>query len=150
LLDDTGEMLRQEGAEFGSTTGRPRRCGWIDLPQLKYTIMLSGVTQLVITKIDVLNKFNELKAANSYSINGQPNSQLPYDIGTTGVTPIYDIFPGWNCALTGIERFEDLPSEARNYLIKLESELEVPITMISTGPDRQSIILKNFRTASIL
>ncbi len=142
LHDETGEMLRKEGAEFGSTTGRPRRCGWIDLPALRYTIMLNGVTQLVITKIDVLNNFTELKAATHYRIGEELSEQLPYDLASPDAQPVYSTFPGWNSSLTGMNSAEDLPQKAIDYLEILEKELEVPITMISTGPERKSIILR--------
>ncbi len=143
LFDETGEMLQNEGAEFGATTGRPRRCGWIDLPQLKYTIMLNGVTQLAVTKIDVLNKFSEIKTAEKYRFNGQTTDQLPFDVCGVAVEPVYSNFPGWQQSLTNIEDYGGLPEEAKAYLAELEKQLGVPATMISTGPDRKSLILKN-------
>lgn len=142
LNDETGEFLRKEGFEFGATTGRPRRCGWIDLPQLKYSIMLSGVTQLVITKIDVLNKFSEIKAATAYQINGQETDQLPFDLCDESAIPVYTSYPGWETALTGMNEYADLPETARSYLATLEQELNVRISMVSTGPDRKELILK--------
>ena len=147
LFDETGEQLRKEGMEFGATTGRPRRCGWIDLPQLKYTIMLNGVTQLAITKIDVLNIFAEIKAATHYRYDGQTTDQLPFDLCGVPVEPVYQSHPGWQQSLDGISEFEDLPSVARDYLQVLEKELGVPITMVSTGPERKSLILKNAEAA---
>lgn len=142
LHDETGEFLRKEGHEFGATTGRPRRCGWIDLPQLKYSIMLSGVTQLVITKIDVLNNFSEIKAATSYEINGQQTGQLPFDLCDESATPQYTSYPGWQKDLTGIEKFDNLPDNARDYVQILEKELNVRVSMVSTGPDRKELIVK--------
>ncbi|MFK7771064.1 MAG: adenylosuccinate synthase [Saprospiraceae bacterium] len=140
-----GEFLRSEGGEFGATTGRPRRCGWIDLPQLKYTIMLNGVTQLVVTKIDVLNNFESLQACNQYQYNGGVHDQLPYDINNIKVVPLYQSHPGWQTSLEGITEFEDLPTTAKDYIHSLEKDLEVPVTMISTGPEREKLILKNVK-----
>lgn len=142
LHDETGEFLRKEGMEFGATTGRPRRCGWIDLPQLKYTIMLNGVTQLVITKIDVMNKFDHVKAATKYNYNDQETDQLPYDLCNVPVTPLYRSYPGWQQSLEGIRDYDDLPVNAKAYLATLEHHLGVPVTMVSTGPERKSLILK--------
>ncbi len=142
LFDEDGEFLRKEGQEFGATTGRPRRCGWIDLPQLKYTIMLNGVTQLVITKIDVLNKFEKIKAATKYRYDGQVTDRLPYDLCGVPVEPLYKSYPGWKQALDGVMDYDDLPVNAKAYLATLEHHLGVPITMVSTGPERKSLILK--------
>ncbi len=140
--DETGDFLRTEGAEFGSTTGRPRRCGWIDLPQLKYTIMLNGVTQLAITKIDVLNKFEQIKVATKYRYNGQMTDQLPFDLCGADIQPIYEDFEGWEQQLDAAQAFYDLPKAAQAYLEALEHYLDVPISMVSTGPERDSLILK--------
>ena len=142
LLDEMGDFLRKEGAEFGSTTGRPRRCGWIDLPQLKYTIMLNGVTQLVFTKIDVLNKFDSIKAATQYRYDGQVTEQVPFDLCGLPLEPIYQEYEGWKQQLEAAKDFDDLPPAAQAYLSALEEYLGVPITMVSTGPERESLILK--------
>jgi adenylosuccinate synthase len=142
LDDETGEALRREGAEFGATTGRPRRCGWIDLPQLRYSIMLNGVTQLVITKIDVLNQFQSIKAATAYRYNGVVSDQLPYDLCEIQVEPVWETFHGWNQSLDDATSFEELPAAARKYVEALEQSLGVPVTMISTGPERKKLILK--------
>ncbi len=143
LEDETGELLRKEGAEFGATTGRPRRCGWIDLPQLRYTIMLNGVTQLAITKIDVLNIFKEIKAATTYFYDGKNRMELPYDLCGVPVQPVYEAFEGWQQSLADIEDFDKLPSTAKLFLSFLEEKLGVPVTMVSTGPERSSLILKD-------
>ncbi len=143
LNDDMGELLRKEGAEFGATTGRPRRCGWIDLPQLKYTIMLNGVSQLVITKIDVLNIFSEIMMATHYNIDGEKTSHLPYDICDVEIQPILQKFDGWESSLENITEYGDLPGPAKTFLETLERYLEVPVTMVSTGPGRQELILRN-------
>ncbi|MFZ2897919.1 MAG: adenylosuccinate synthase [Saprospiraceae bacterium] len=142
LDDETGEALRREGAEFGATTGRPRRCGWIDLPQLRYSIMLNGVTQLVITKIDVLNQFQSIKAATAYRYNGVVSDQLPYDLCEIRVEPVWETFHGWSQSLEEASSFEEMPAPARKYVEALEQSLGVPVTMISTGPERKQLILK--------
>ena len=145
LEDETGEFLRKEGSEFGATTGRPRRCGWLDVPQLNYTIMLNGVTQLVVTKIDVLNKFEEIEIATKYQYEGQESDQLPYDLCTIPVEPVYTKHKGWQVSLDGIEGYDELPEAAKNYIEVLESELGVPISMISTGPERKKLIFKEVK-----
>ncbi len=142
LFDETGELLRKEGAEFGATTGRPRRCGWIDLPQLQYTIMLNGVTQLAVTKIDVLNIFDQIEVANAYQIDDEETKQLPYDICHAEIKPVLESYPGWKQSLEGIQDFDSLPAEAKWYLEMLEDQLDVPVTMISTGPERKKLILR--------
>ena len=124
LHDETGDFLRKEGMEFGATTGRPRRCGWIDLVQLRYTIMLNGVTQLVITKIDVLNNFKEIKAANSYMSNGQPMNQLPYDLASVPTEPVYQSYKGWETSLAEVKDYDNMPSTLKAYIDELEKELE--------------------------
>ncbi|MCB9295474.1 MAG: adenylosuccinate synthase [Lewinellaceae bacterium] len=137
-----GERLRTEGGEFGATTGRPRRCGWLDLPQLQYTIMLNGVTQLAITKVDVLNAFEQIEVATAYRIDGQTTQELPYDICDQLIAPAYEAHPGWQQSLDGVTAYEDLPGAAREYLTAVEKALGVPITMVSTGPERQKLIVK--------
>jgi len=143
LHDETGELLRKEGAEFGATTGRPRRCGWIDLPQLKYTIILNGVTQLNVTKLDVLNIFDTIYAATHYKIDGQVTDELPFDLCDVEVEPVYEAFGGWNQSLEAGSAYADLPVAARTYLEALERYLGLPITIISVGPERASLILKD-------
>ena len=142
LHDSVGDRLRTEGAEFGSTTGRPRRCGWIDLPQLKYTIMLNGVTQLCITKIDVLNHFEDIKAATHYKYDGIETTELPYDINEIKVAPVYKNYKGWNQDLGTSLEFDDMPEALKTYTDFLEKNLETPISMISTGPEREKLVLK--------
>ena len=143
LHDETGEFLRKAGMEFGATTGRPRRCGWIDLPQLRYTIMLNGVTQLVITKIDVLNELDTLQAATAYLINGEETTQLPYDICDLDMEAVYTPFEGWKQDLTGATDYLALPETARHYIRSLEDILHTPISMVSTGPGRKELIRRN-------
>jgi adenylosuccinate synthase len=140
LFDADGEALRKEGQEFGATTGRPRRCGWIDLPQLKYVIMVNGVTQLCITKLDVLNIFSPLKAAHAYRVGEERTETLPYDICDVEIDPEYTEYAGWNQSLDGITSYADLPDLAKEYLRILEEALETPIKMVSTGPERSKLI----------
>lgn len=142
LDNEDGEYLRKEGAEFGATTGRPRRCGWIDIPQLQYTIMLNGVTQLVVTKIDVLNNFSSIQAGIAYEYNGTTSNKLPYDIAHTEITPELQSFPGWKQSLDDIVEYDHLPAEAKYFVEFLEDKLEVPVTMVSTGPERKKLIKK--------
>lgn len=142
LHDEMGEFLRSEGGEFGATTGRPRRCGWIDLPQLRYTILLNGVTQLVVTKIDVLNKLDTIQAATHYRYDGRETDELPYDLCEINVDPVYAEYPGWEANLDLALAYDDLPDNARSYLAALEMQLGVPISMISTGPEREKLILR--------
>lgn len=142
LKDETGEFLRKEGGEFGATTGRPRRCGWIDLPQLKYTIMVNGVTQLVVTKIDVLNRFETIKAATHYQYDKQESDQLPFDICDISIDPVYKSYPGWQASLDEVKEYTELPGEAKDYISTLESLLSVPVSMVSTGPERRKLLLK--------
>ena len=142
LHDETGEFLRKEGAEFGATTGRPRRCGWIDLPQLLYTIMLSGVTQLVVTKIDVLNKFETISAATSYLIDEQQTEELPYDLCNESYTPHYEEFKGWGHDLEKVATYAMLPQEAIDFIETIESKLKVRVSMVSTGPGRRQLLEK--------
>nr|WP_245569387.1 adenylosuccinate synthase [Lewinella cohaerens] len=142
LFDDMGEFLRKEGAEFGATTGRPRRCGWVDLPQLRYTIMLNGVTQLVVTKIDVLNKLPEIKAATAYEMDGQETDQLPFDLCDDTCKPVYESFPGWEGDLERVATYGMLPEAAQGFITEMEERLKVPVTMVSTGPGRRQLLEK--------
>ena len=142
LDDETGEFLRKEGAEFGATTGRPRRCGWIDLVQLRYTIMLNGVTQLVVTKVDVLNKFETLKAADTYTVDGASSRELPFDLVHENYTPDYTEVQGWHSDLTGVNEESKLPPACMDYVRLLEEKLGTPVTMVSTGPDREELVMR--------
>jgi adenylosuccinate synthase len=142
LEDEMGDQLRKEGMEFGSTTGRPRRCGWIDLPQLEYTCMLNGVTQLVLTKIDVMNSFAELSVATHYKYEGQETRQVPYDLCDVEVTPVLKSFSGWQTSLDEVKEYDELPAAAKAYIQFIEEYLKVPATMISTGPERKKLITR--------
>ncbi len=143
LLDEVGERLRKEGNEFGATTGRPRRCGWIDLPSLKYAIMLSGVTQLIMMKSDVLNHFETIKVCTHYHLpDGELTDKMPFDVCDIEIKPVYIEFKGWNTSLEGIRDFEKLPKELYEYIQYLEKELNVPISYLSTGPNRVDTLKK--------
>ncbi len=142
LLDEVGEQIRQEGREFGSTTGRPRRCGWIDLVQLKYAIMINGVTELSMMKADILSIFDSIKICTHYEIDGQKITEFPYDVHDVPLVPIYIEIAGWKEDLTKLRRYEDAPQELKNYVLYLEKELNVPITLVSVGPDREQTLLK--------
>ncbi len=140
LLDEDGEKIRKEGNEFGSTTGRPRRCGWIDLPALKYAIMINGVTELSMMKADVLSIFDTIKVCTHYKINDEIVDYLPFDIDGVEITPIYKELAGWNCDLTGLNDYASSPQALKDYVTYLEKELEVPITVVSVGPDRKQTL----------
>lgn len=141
LFDEDGQKLRDNGHEYGSVTGRPRRCGWIDLVALRYTIMLNGVTKLVMMKSDVLDSFETIKACVAYKVNGEETEDLPYDIAD-GVEPVYVELPGWETDMTKMQSENEFPEEFNNYLTFLETELEVPITIVSLGPDRAQTIIR--------
>jgi adenylosuccinate synthase len=141
LSDEVGERIRQEGREFGATTGRPRRCGWLDLPSLKYAIMINGVSQLVMMKVDVLNIFDEIKVCTHYQLpDGTTTETLPYDLCDTDVTPVYKSFKGWQSSLANVHSFDEMPAELATYVHFLEDSLGLPISFISTSPDREAII----------
>jgi adenylosuccinate synthase len=142
LFDQTGEAIRQEGREFGATTGRPRRCGWLDLVALKYATMLNGVTQLIMMKSDVLSQFDTIKVCTAYKIDGKETTEFPYEI-PENLEPVYIELPGWNCDLTAIKSENEFPEELNNYIDFLEEQLEVPITIISVGPDREQTIIRD-------
>ncbi len=139
LFDETGEELRQRGHEFGSTTGRARRCGWIDLVALKYAVMINGVTKLIMMKSDVLDQFESIKACVAYNINGQETAVFPYSLDGN-VEPVYVELPGWKTDMTKMQSEDEFPEEFNTYLSFLEQELEVPITIVSVGPDREQTI----------
>ncbi len=143
LNNEIGERLRREGNEFGSTTGRARRCGWIDLPQLSYTIMLNGVTQIVLTKIDVLNNFDDIEVCTAYHYDGVEQKNLPYDLDATDIKPIYFTLKGWKEGLESAMTYTQLPPKAQLYVEYLEMQLGVPFSIVSTSPDRNSLVFKS-------
>jgi adenylosuccinate synthase len=143
LDNEVGEQMRQIGREFGSTTGRARRCGWLDIPALKYACMINGVTELIMMKTDVLSGFETLQVCTHYALNGEKIDYLPYDIDPSKVQPIYTEMKGWNADLTGMKSLEELPSELMEYILFIEKELELPITFVSVGPDRTQTIIRS-------
>ncbi len=142
LINETGVKLRKIGHEFGATTGRERRCGWLDLTALKYAVQINGVTQLVMTKADVLCGFKNFKVATAYNINGNILDYMPYDIENE-VKPEYKKFKAWNGTLDNITESKKFPIELKEYIKFIEKEVNVPITIISTGPDRTHIVMNN-------
>lgn len=142
LEDSTGEALRAAGGEFGATTGRPRRCGWLDLPQLNYTIMLNGVTQLVITKIDVLNSFDTIDVATAYRLeNGEESQELPFDLTAVSLDPVYTAMKGWNQVIDQCRSFNEFPGALKTFIDFVEKNTGVRVSMVSTGPGREQLII---------
>lgn len=141
LENKEGKILRKQGHEFGATTGRPRRCGWLDLPALKYAVMLNGVTELIITKADVLTGFDTIKVCTHYKLNGKEINYLPYEINEP-LEPVFKEFKGWKEDISKIDVYDQLPAEFKDYLNYIENEVKVPIKIISVGPDREQTIFK--------
>lgn len=140
LFDANGEELRKTGQEFGSTTGRPRRCGWIDLVALKYTCMVNGTTQLIMTKADVLDAFEQLSVCTGYKINGEETSEVPFQMTKVDIQPVLKNFKGWNSDISSIKSDKDLPSEMKTYVDFINRFLGVKVTYISNGPGRDQLI----------
>lgn len=140
LFDETGEKMAKIGNEFGAVTGRPRRCGWLDLVALRYAVQVNGVTRLIMMKADVLSGFETIKICTAYNYKGKTINHLPYSIEADNVTPIYTEMKGWQADLTGLTTADSLPSELNDYIEFLEKELEIPITIVSVGPDRKQTI----------
>jgi adenylosuccinate synthase len=141
LTDETGELIRKTGNEYGSTTGRPRRCGWIDLVALKYAIMINGVTQLVMTKADVLDSLDILQVCNSYKVNGGETDQVPFQMQRMDIKPLYKKFTGWKTDITSIKSYNELPAEMNDYINYINESLGVPVNFISNGPGSDQIIV---------
>ncbi|MFO8030884.1 MAG: adenylosuccinate synthase [Cyclonatronaceae bacterium] len=142
LEDETGDKLRDAGHEFGSTTGRPRRCGWIDLVALKYAVQINGINELVITKLDVLDHFDTIRACTSYKIDGEEHRMFPLrPRELEKVDPVYTEYEGWNTSTRQFKTYEELPSATRTYLEAVSEYLDVPIKIISTGPSRDETII---------
>jgi len=139
---DAGDVMASVGNEFGSVTGKKRRCGWLDLVALKYAIQINGVTQLMMMKGDVLSGFETLKVCTAYNYKGENIHHLPYNIEEENVKPIYTEFKGWKADLTGLTTFESLPTELKDYIEFIEKEVEVPIKIVSVGPDRKQTITR--------
>ena len=142
LENEVGERMRKEGNEFGSTTGRARRCGWLDIPALRYACRLNGITELYMMKADVLSIFDEIHVCTHYAINGVQTDEMPYDLLDGKVEPIYTTLKGWNTDLTQIRTIEEFPQELSAYIAFIEKELEIPITYVSVGPDREQTIVR--------
>jgi len=141
LFDDIGEKIAKNGNEFGSTTGRPRRCGWLDLPALKYSIMLNGVSDLYMMKADVLSGFSEVKVCVGYEYNNEKIDYFPSSIQSDSIKPIYKSFKGWNSSTCGIKSFSELPDRAQKYIKFIEEFVEAKVSTISTSPERKDTIL---------
>ena len=142
LTDEVGEAIRQEGREFGSTTGRARRCGWLDLVQLKYAVMINGVTELYMMKADVLSIFDELFICEAYTIQGELVRDFPYEIHESDIVPVLTSLKGWKQDLTQLTQFEQAPDALKHYVSYIESSVGVPIRLVSVGPDRAQTLLK--------
>jgi adenylosuccinate synthase len=141
LLDETGETICRTGKEFGSVTGRKRRCGWIDLVALKYAVMINGVTRLIMMKSDVLDGFDTIKACVAYTINGEEVTEFPYEADDS-LEPVYVELPGWKTDMTKMQSEDEFPEEFNAYLSFLEEELGAPVEIVSVGPDREQTIIR--------
>jgi len=141
LHDSTGEMLRKKGCEFGATTGRPRRCGWLDLPALKYAVMINGVTQLFMMKSDILSGFGSIKVCTSYKIDGREQDEIPFDNNAV-IEPVYAELDGWNEDIRGISDFKALPENLKRYIEFIETQTGIPVKLVSVGPSRNSTIFR--------
>ncbi len=143
LFDEDGKQMGVKGHEFGATTGRARRCGWLDLPALKYAIMVNGVSNLIMTKADVLSGFKTVKVCTHYDYKGEHIDYFPYDIVNNTATPVYMEFAGWTDDLQNLKSEADFPQELKNYIQYLENELQVPIAIVSVGPDREKTLVRD-------
>jgi adenylosuccinate synthase len=141
LHDAMGELIRKTGNEFGSTTGRPRRCGWIDLISLQFACMLNGVTKIILTKTDVLDGLDELNMCNAYKVNGEEKNYVPFQLNKLDVQPVYKSFPGWKQDITGIKTHAELPVKMKEYIEYMNGFLKVPVKYISNGPNREQIVV---------
>ena len=140
LFDETGEKLCSLGHEFGSVTGRRRRCGWLDLVALRYTVMLNGVTRLIMMKSDVLDTFESIRICTAYEVNGEQTKSFPYELNES-VRPVYTELKGWQCDTSKLTSSAEFPQERRDYIAFIEQEIGVPIAIVSVGPDREQTIM---------
>jgi adenylosuccinate synthase len=140
LHDETGELIRKTGNEFGSTTGRPRRCGWLDGVALQYACMINGVTQIIMTKSDILDNLPELKVCEAYQINGNTTQEVPFQMHKSDIVPVYKSFEGWNTNISELKNYEELPKQMKDYVNNLNKFLGIPVGFISNGPGRDQII----------
>ena len=143
LDDETGKRLCEVGHEYGATTGRPRRCGWIDLPALRYACMINGVTELYVTKPDVMNDFDTVKMCTAYDIDGAVTDEIPYEYNTAHIVPVLTPFEGWKQSLQGMTAYDQLPQRLQDYLAAIERETGVPIAAVSISPDRKDVLFKH-------
>ena len=141
LFDETGDKLRSIGREYGATTGRPRRCGWLDLVALKYAVMMNGVTELIMMKADILNTFETIKVATAYRLGDRKIDYFPFE-GGEELVPEYTEFKGWNCDICKVRNYEDFPAELKDYVAFIERETGCPVRIISTGPEREAIVCR--------
>ncbi len=142
LFDETGETLRKIGHEFGATTGRPRRCGWLDMVALKYTVMMNGATSLIMMKSDVLDTFDTIKVCVGYELNGESINYFPFEASDDNIKPIYREFKGWKTDITGCRTYEELPQELKDYITFIEEETGIPVGVVSVGPNRDETIIR--------
>ncbi len=142
LFDKDGEFLAKKGHEFGATTGRARRCGWLDMPALKYSVMINGVTKLIMTKADVLSGLKKFKVATAYNINNELTTEVPFEFNDN-LEPVYKEFAGWDVAIENVHSFNELPKELKTYIQFIEEETGVPVWIVSVGPDRKETIFRN-------
>jgi len=140
LFDEDGAYLQEKGHEFGATTGRPRRCGWLDIPALKYAVSINGVTNLIMMKADVMSGFDTIKVCTKYRYKGEEIEHLPYSIDESLIEPVYEEIPGWKDDLTGLDNLEDAPEALKDYLSYVEEKIGVPISILSVGPNRTQTI----------
>jgi adenylosuccinate synthase len=140
LLDETGELIRKLGSEFGATTGRPRRCGWMDLVALKYACMINGVTSIVMTKVDVLDTFKDLKICTAYTYDGEQKDKIPFQMSRINIEPTYKKFTGWKKETPGFRSDDKLPLEMKEYIEFINNYLHTPVSYISNGPERDQLI----------
>ncbi len=142
LFNETGETLRKIGHEFGATTGRPRRCGWLDMVALKYTVMMNGATSLIMMKSDVLDTFDTIKVCVGYELNGEKIDYFPFEASDDNIKPIYREFKGWKTDITGCRTYEELPQELKDYITFIEEETGIPVGVVSVGPNRDETIIR--------
>ena len=142
LFDETGSRLCELGHEYGATTGRPRRCGWIDLPALRYACMINGVTELYVTKPDVMNDFETVNMCTAYEIEGQQTDEIPFEYNTVEIAPLLTSYKGWQQSLAGITEYNALPASLKNYLAAIEEQTGVRIAAVSISPDRKDVLFK--------
>ena len=143
LFDDTSIKMQKEGNEFGATTGRPRRCGWLDLPALKYAVMINGVTELFMMKADVLSVFGEIKVCTQYRLkDGSLTEEMPFQLMDEEVNPVYETFKGWQTDIRNAKSYEQMPAELKTYISFIEEQVGVPVSLVSVGPDRTETVLR--------